>query len=196
MRAERRVMIVEVQSVEIVLEEVRKGNYQKEMQLMPSFFKDSSYFGCNDLFATLKLKAQYSGGDKASGGVYSFDIDLSGEGTFCCTRCLQDCRLPVSYFDRLEVFMMTDKEESLDGDVWHVLLTREKLCLDDFLCDSLYFSFPMSPHHGILGSSLDDCDPNMLTLLNKNEKGRCLSDICAKEFVKLTLYDAQDDKKE
>ena len=123
MRAERRVMVVEVQSVEIVLEEVRKGTYQKEMQLMPSLFKDSSYFGCNDLFATLKLKAQYSGCDTAAGGVYRFDIDLSGEGTFCCTRCLQDFRLPLTYSDQLEVFTMSDKEESLDGDVWHVRLS-------------------------------------------------------------------------
>ncbi len=183
-------------ALEITLQEVWGGGFRIENRhLSADFFAGSAYFGARDLDATLNLEARYMG-SQGGEGTYNFTISLVGAGTFECTRCLGDVRIPLSYEGKLEVRATNDGEESFDDEPWTILTSREVLDLGDYLRESLYLSFPMGVVHGDFGTSVVGCDPEMVRYLLQEEKGVSLGHICGEELSKLSRDLAPQKKKE
>lgn len=189
-------MSPDLSPLEITLQEVWGGGFLIEDRLLSSdFFANSAYFGGRDLEAKLNLKARYVGSQGGS-GTYYFIISLVGAGTFECSRCLGDVRIPLSYEGELEVRAVTDGVESFDDEPWSILSSREVLDLGDYLRESLYLSFPMGVVHGDFDTAVEGCDPEMVRYLLQEETGVSLSHICGEELSKLSQTLESQKKKE
>jgi len=172
-------------SYNVDLFEVRRGAFLKEEELPVSFFANSDYYGATQLQMFLRLLGRYTGDSEGVSGLYTFEISLEGEGTFACTRCLNEVRIPLEYDGVLELRTESDAEEEFDGDVWKIAPIRDSIDLADYLRESLYLSLPMSVKHGDFGTELAECDAKMLGYILKEEKGVSLSNICGEEFAQL-----------
>ncbi len=181
-------------SLEITLQEVRTADFRIEnLQLSPQFFSNSAYFGCQDLWGSLNLLAHYVGTPEGE-GTYYLSIHLTGTGVFECCRCLKGVRVPLSFDGELEVRTIAEGKEKFDDEPWQVLASREKLELGDYLRESLYLSFPMGVAHGDFDSSVEDCDPEMLAYLLKEDRGVSLGTQCGAQLAQLGEKLAREEK--
>ena len=84
------------------------------------------------------------------------DVQITGEVTVACDRCLEDCSLPIDFSDRLTV-EITDELGEYDGEVMWVLPAEDMVDLSQYIYESIVLSLPYQRVH-----PEGECDPEML----------------------------------
>lgn len=128
-------------------------------------------FQIDDNFWKGREKSEISGGDvdvrvrleKAVGGI-RLEVELRGEVTVPCDRCLEDCRLPVGHTNRLAVKFSEDEHqnEREEGDILWINPRENVIDLEQYIYESIVLALPLRRVHpeDVHGRPL--CNPAML----------------------------------
>ncbi len=96
------------------------------------------------------------------------DIFIEGDVEVKCDRCLESFKIPTEFEGKLVVRISDSIEEGeLDDEIWFVNSNDYELPLAQYIYESICLSLPIQRYHGILGTSEDDCDKEMLNQLEK-----------------------------
>jgi uncharacterized protein len=124
-----------------------------------NYFESTEVFG-GDLSVELVL-------DKLS-NMLELDFYIEGEVKVQCDRCLELFTIPTEFEGKLVVQISDSNEENEQNDeIWYVNSNEHELSLAQYIFESICLSLPIQRFHGILDTSEEDCDKEMLTQLQK-----------------------------
>jgi len=86
----------------------------------------------------------------------TLEVQITGDVTVACDRCLEDCSMPIDYTGCLTV-EITDTPGEYDGEVMWILPAEDTLDLSQYIYESIVLSLPYQRVHPDGG-----CDPEML----------------------------------
>lgn len=86
----------------------------------------------------------------------TLDVQIEGDVTVVCDRCLEDCLVPIDYTGRLTVEISDDSGE-YDGEVMWVLPAEDTVDLSQYIYESIVLSLPYQRVH-----PEGECNPEML----------------------------------
>ena len=86
----------------------------------------------------------------------TLDVEIRGEVTVECDRCLDDCILPIEFDDQIHV-KFSEEEIEFDGEVLWLNPSEGEIELGRYIYDSIVLSLPHSRVH-----AEGDCTPDML----------------------------------
>ncbi len=86
----------------------------------------------------------------------TLDVQIRGEVTVECDRCLDDCILPIEFDDQIHV-KFSEEEIEFDGEVLWLNPSEGEVELGRYIYDSILLSLPYSRVH-----AEGDCNPDML----------------------------------
>lgn len=95
------------------------------------------------------------------------DFSIEGKVEVPCDRCLELFYIPISYEGKVIVKISSSIEEDLDDSVWYVDTNEHEINIAHYIYESINLSVPIQHYHGMLGTSIDDCDKEMLKKLNE-----------------------------
>lgn len=87
----------------------------------------------------------------------TFEIEISGQVTVECDRCLDDLLLPVEISDTLYV-KFSEEEIEFDGEVMWLNPTDSQIDLSTYLYETLLLALPYQRVH----ENIEDCNPEMV----------------------------------
>ena len=128
----------------------------------------------NDFFAEFE-GSEVTGGtlkvevvlDKHS-NMMELDFFIEGDVEVQCDRCLEPFTIPTEYEGKLVVRISDTVEEDEQSDeIWFVNSNEFELSLGQYIYESICLSLPIQRFHGILGTSEEECDKEMLNQLNR-----------------------------
>ena len=95
------------------------------------------------------------------------NISIKGDVEVQCDRCLEPFTMPTEYEGKLVVRISDsiDSDENID-DIWFLNSNDHELPLAQYIYESICLSLPIQRYHGILGTSQEGCDKEMLEKLN------------------------------
>ena len=92
---------------------------------------------------------------------------IEGNVEVQCDRCLEPFTIPVEYEGKLVVRISdTIEEKENDDEIWFVNSNEHEVNLAHYIYESICLSLPIQRYHGILGTSQEVCDKEMLRRLN------------------------------
>lgn len=92
---------------------------------------------------------------------------IEGDVEVQCDRCLEPFTIPTQYEGKLVVRISDSIDEGAATDeIWYVTSNEHELSLAQYIYESICLSLPIQRYHGILGTSTDDCDDEMLDKLD------------------------------
>ncbi len=99
-----------------------------------------------------------------------FDIVIRGTVKVTCDRCLELFDLPIVYKGFLVAKIGS---EHLEEEPEIVYLTEEdhEINLAQYLYESIHLSLPLKRYHGLKGTSMEDCDQEMLKRITFEDEG-------------------------
>jgi uncharacterized metal-binding protein YceD (DUF177 family) len=98
-----------------------------------------------------------------------FDIVIKGEVKVTCDRCLEQFFLPVQYKGFL-LAKITSEEMEDEADIMYLTEDDHEINLARYLYESIHLSLPIKRYHGLNGTSIDDCDQEMLKYIHFEEE--------------------------
>jgi uncharacterized metal-binding protein YceD (DUF177 family) len=94
------------------------------------------------------------------------DFFIEGDVEVKCDRCLEVLTIPTEFEGKLVVRISDSIDESeVSDEIWYVSSNEHELSLAQYIYESICLSLPLQRYHGILGTSTDDCDSEMLERL-------------------------------
>lgn len=98
--------------------------------------------------------------EKSSGGL-SLQIEIDGEVTVECDRCLEDCTLDVDY-DAALLIRFSESVKEYDGEVMWLSQGETEINLAQYIYESIYLSLPYQKVHPMGEDGKPLCNPEML----------------------------------
>lgn len=96
------------------------------------------------------------------------EFDIEGEVEVLCDRCLEPFVIPTTFEGNLFIRISDSIEEDENSDdVWFINSNEHEVNIAQYLYESICLSLPIQRYHGILDTSEEDCDQEMLEKLNK-----------------------------
>jgi uncharacterized protein len=96
------------------------------------------------------------------------DVDIEGEVEVLCDRCLEPFVIPTFFEGKLFVRISDSIDEEVNNDeVWFINSNEHEINLAQYIYESICLSLPIQRYHGILDTSFEECDKEMLDKLNK-----------------------------
>ena len=132
-----------------------------------------------------------------------FDVEISGEVTCECDRCLDFCQVPIDYEGHL-IVRLSEEEGEYDGEVMWLNPAETEVNLTQYIYESIVLSLPYQRVH-----PEGECNPDMMARFTiateadlealESEAQSDKSGICEGDFNKLAALKAQlegaDEKK-
>ena len=127
----------------------------------------------------------------------TLDVEIRGEVTVECDRCLDDCILPIEFDDQIHV-KFSEEEIEFDGEVLWLNPSEGEIELGRYIYDSIVLSLPYSRVH-----AEGDCNPDMLArfttvseeefeqMAEAAERDEELDDANREQWAKLAALKAQ-----
>lgn len=104
--------------------------------------------------------------------ILKFSIFIEGNVDVLCDRCLEGFSIPTQYEGQLAVRISDAIEgEENDDDIWYVSSNENEVSLAQYIYESICLSLPIKRYHGMLGTSIEGCDKEMLKKLNMLSNG-------------------------
>jgi uncharacterized metal-binding protein YceD (DUF177 family) len=96
------------------------------------------------------------------------DVYIEGDVEVKCDRCLEPFTIPTQFEGKLIVRISdsVDESENDNDEILYVSSNEHEISLGQYIYESICLSIPIQRYHGMLGTSTDDCDSEMLTHLN------------------------------
>lgn len=95
------------------------------------------------------------------------DILIEGNVEVQCDRCLEPFMIPANFEGKLVVRISDSIEvEENNDDIWFLSSNDYEVQLAQYIYESICLSIPIQRYHGMLGTSQDGCDKEMLQKLN------------------------------
>jgi uncharacterized protein len=96
------------------------------------------------------------------------DFFIEGDVEVLCDRCLEPFTIPTAFEGKL-IIRISDSidEDEINDDIWYVNSNEHEVNLAQYIYESICLSIPLQRYHGILETSIDDCDKDMLEKLNQ-----------------------------
>ncbi len=133
------------------------GEHEFEFRIDDSFFKDREGSIIKGASVVVKVILH-----KTSGAMH-LDLNMIGEVSVDCVRCLEPFLLPVKIERSLLVRMLeTPGKEEDDIDAIHIAKTAHEIDLKNHLYDFLTLEVPYSPVHPDLVDGSPGCNPDIL----------------------------------
>lgn len=128
----------------------------------------------NDFFAEFE-NSEISGGHleveivlEKHSNMMELDFFIEGDVEVKCDRCLELFEIPTEFEGKLVVRISDSIEEGdQDDEIWFVNSNDYELPLAQYIYESICLSLPIQRYHGILDTSEEDCDKEMLSQLEK-----------------------------
>lgn len=97
-----------------------------------------------------------------------FDIVITGKVKVTCDRCLEQFYLPIDYKGYL---LAKIGNEPIEDEADLIFLTEDdhEVNLAQYLYESIHLSLPLKRYHGLRGTSIEDCDQEMLKYIKFEE---------------------------
>lgn len=153
---------------------LKEGTHRFDFQVDGDFWKGREESGIKG--GKVDVAVVLERGSGGSNAALRLNVEMSGEVTTPCDRCLEDCELPVNYRGMLAV-KFSDEEHPFEGDILWVNPAEGVIDLEQYIYESIVLSLPLRRVHpeDVHGQPL--CNPAML------EKFRIVTE---EEFEKLT----------
>lgn len=104
----------------------------------------------------------------------TLEVEIDGEVTVECDRCLEDCTLPVHYRGEL-VVRFSETQEEYDGEVMWLSPAETEVNLAQYIYESICLSLPYQRVHPTDENGRPTCNPEMLArfrIVTPEEFGR------------------------
>jgi uncharacterized protein len=103
-----------------------------------------------------------------SSNMMELDFYIEGDVEVLCDRCLEPFTIPTTFEGKL-IIRISDSidEDEINDDIWYVSSNEHEVNLSQYIYESICLSLPIQRYHGILETSIDDCDKDMLEKLNQ-----------------------------
>lgn len=138
------------------------GKHIFEFDVDDSFFEEfegSEIFG-GDLHVDIELNRHTN--------MLELDFFIDGDVIVQCDRCLDKLTLPIEFEGKLVVRISDSiQEDELNDEIWFLNSNEYEIALAQYLYESICLSLPIQRYHGVLGTSADECDKEMLSKLNE-----------------------------
>jgi uncharacterized metal-binding protein YceD (DUF177 family) len=95
-------------------------------------------------------------------GLIQLEVQLTGDVTVPCDRCLDDLKVPIAFRGTPVVKLATGDEYTDDDDVLWIDLDAGGVDLTQYFYDSLILSLPLQRIHDV-----EQCNKEMIEKLNK-----------------------------
>jgi uncharacterized metal-binding protein YceD (DUF177 family) len=144
------------QRITIAHKGLKEGAHAFEWKLGDDFWKDHAESGI--IGGEIEVAATL---EKGATGVMRLAVEVTGNVTVPCDRCLEDCSLPVNYRGSLTV-KVSDEEHPFEGDILWLSPGEAHIDLEQYVYESVVLSLPLQRIHpeDVHGQPL--CNPAML----------------------------------
>ena len=94
-------------------------------------------------------------------------FSIEGTADVPCDRCLEFFAIPLEYSGEVIIKISDSTPEEYSDEIWSIGSNEHEVNIAQYLYESICLSLPIQRYHGILGTSADDCDFEMISKLNK-----------------------------